>query len=207
MMANATLGLNESSNGTEFRAAVLANIWPPTRLTGDAAPGTDLAIAVARASIFPAGHRQANGPARGGLAPWQVRRVVSHIESRLASTIRVADLAAMVGLSTSHFARVFKVSTGQSVHLYIIERRMHRARELMLTTEESLCQIALACGLCDQAHFSRLFRNVVGMTPKAWRTQSRSDSHASGRSGPAMAPSAVTPVWRSGDFQQQNRAA
>jgi AraC-like DNA-binding protein len=109
--------------------------------------------------------------ARGGLAPWQARRVTALIETSLRSSIRVRDFNAITGLSTSHFARAFKASFGETVHTYIVRRRMERAQELMLTTNESLCQIALECGLCDQAHFSRLFRRIFGITPGLWRRQ------------------------------------
>jgi AraC-like DNA-binding protein len=108
---------------------------------------------------------------RGGLAPWQLRRVTAHIDACLRCTIRLQDLSDISGLSTSHFARAFKASVGQPAHTYIVQRRMERAQELMLTTNQSLCQIALACGLCDQAHFSRQFHRVVGMTPGRWRRQ------------------------------------
>jgi AraC family transcriptional regulator len=109
--------------------------------------------------------------ARGGLAQWQLRRAVAHVDANLTSTIRVSDLAEITRLSKSHFSRAFRVSVGESVHAYIIRRRIERSQELMLTTEEPLCQIGLACGLCDQAHFSRLFRRVVGTSPSAWRRQ------------------------------------
>jgi AraC family transcriptional regulator len=87
----------------------------------------------------------------------------------MESTVRVQDLSEVARLSTSYFSRAFKISTGKSMHEFIVRRRMERAQELMLTTNASLCQIALACGLCDQAHFSRLFRRVVGMSPSVWR--------------------------------------
>ncbi len=115
--------------------------------------------------------------ARGGLAPWQIRRVMSHIDASLGGKIGLADLGRFVGLSTSHFARAFKASIGEPAHAYIIRRRIERAQQLMLMTSEPLCQIALACGLCDQAHLSRMFRRAVGMTPNAWRRQWSRDGY------------------------------
>jgi AraC-like DNA-binding protein len=113
---------------------------------------------------------------RGGLAPWQLRRVMAHIDSCLAMSIRLRDFNQITGLSTAHFARAFKVSVGDSVHAYIIRRRIEHARKLMLTTDDSLAQIALACGLSDQAHLCRLFRRIVGASPFAWRRQWRGDA-------------------------------
>jgi AraC family transcriptional regulator len=112
-------------------------------------------------------------PAKGGLAPWQARRVADHIDKNLATTIRMKELTEIVGLSTSYFSRAFKDSFGRSPYAYVIQRRMERAQEMMLATDEPLCQIALACGLSDQAHFSRLFRREIGTSPNMWRRQRR----------------------------------
>jgi transcriptional regulator GlxA family with amidase domain len=107
--------------------------------------------------------------ARGGLAPWQVRKVTSYIDANLDQTIRNDDLAAIVRLNASHFGRAFRNSFGEPPHEYVIRRRVERAQGLMLSTRASLSSIALDCGLADQAHLSRLFRRVVGETPRAWR--------------------------------------
>jgi AraC-like DNA-binding protein len=106
---------------------------------------------------------------QGGLAGWQVRRAVAYIEAHLELTIRVKDLAALTRLSTSHFSRAFKRSFGQAPMTYVTGRRVELAQRLLLTTEDSMCQIALACGMCDQAHLTRVFRRVVVESPTAWR--------------------------------------
>jgi AraC family transcriptional regulator len=106
---------------------------------------------------------------RGGLAPWQVRRVTSHIEANLDATIRIKDLAALIKLSPSHFSRAFKKGFADSPHRYLMRRRLERALGMMLTTNASLGQIAGDCGFADQAHFNKLFRRLVGESPRAWR--------------------------------------
>ena len=106
---------------------------------------------------------------RGGLAPWQVRTVRSHIDTNLDSVITTADLATLVGLSKYHFSRAFRESFADSPHAYMMRRRIERAQGLMLKTSEPLATIAISCGLADQAHFTRLFRRFVGSTPGAWR--------------------------------------
>jgi AraC family transcriptional regulator len=108
-------------------------------------------------------------PVRGGLAPWQKRKIHSYIERRLEERIFIKDLAALVSLSVSHFSRAFKESFGQPAHAYIVRARVARARRLMTTTSESLSQIALTCGLLDQSHLCRTFRKATGVTPGAWR--------------------------------------
>jgi AraC family transcriptional regulator len=110
---------------------------------------------------------------RGGLAPWQVRRVTDYIEEHLSSTIRLQDLAGVARLSHSHFCRAFKESLGHPAHAYVMRRRVHRAQGLMLTSGESLSQIAALCGMADQAHFCKLFRRLVGESPNAWRRAHR----------------------------------
>jgi AraC family transcriptional regulator len=106
---------------------------------------------------------------RGGLAPWQVRRVTTHIEANLDGTIRIKDLAALIKLSPSHFSRAFKRDFADSPHRYLMRRRLERAQGMMLKTNASLGQIAGDCGFADQAHFNKLFRRLVGESPRAWR--------------------------------------
>jgi AraC family transcriptional regulator len=108
---------------------------------------------------------------QGGLAPWQAKRLRSYIEDNLGSNIRATDLAGILQLSTSHFFRTFRNSFGEAPLAYIMKRRILRAQEMMLSSRCSLLRIALECGMCDQAHFTRVFRRIVGINPKAWRRQ------------------------------------
>jgi len=110
-----------------------------------------------------------NGPTKGGLAAWQIRRVRDHVDRHLESAILIEDLAHVARLSPGHFCRAFKASTGDTPHGYIVRQRIRRAQTLMLSTRDSLSQIACACGLTDQAHLTRLFRRLVNETPLAWR--------------------------------------
>ena len=108
---------------------------------------------------------------QGGLAPWQAKCLRSYIEDKLDSSIRATDLAGVVQLSTSHFFRAFRKTFGESPRAYIRKRRIRRAQELMLTSRLPLSQVALECGMCDQAHLCRIFRRIVGINPNAWRRQ------------------------------------
>lgn len=111
----------------------------------------------------------AHGHVPGGLAPWQVRKVTSFIETNLDSSIRSANLASMVRLTPCHFSRAFRNSFGHSPIEYVIRRRIERAQALMLSTDTSLSEIALDCGFVDQAYLCRLFRRIVGESPGTWR--------------------------------------
>jgi len=105
----------------------------------------------------------------GSLATWQMRRVGHYIETNLTQDLLTNTLADVVNLSPSHFCRAFKRSVGITVHRYVMQRRVEKAQQLMLTTAEALSGIALSCGMSDQSHLTRWFRRVVGETPAAWR--------------------------------------
>ena len=122
-------------------------------------------------------------PVRGGLAPWQKRKVDRYIRQRLERTLRVEDLAEQASLSVSHFCRAFKESFGASPHLHLTRLRVERARRLMLTTEDPLSEIALACGMADQAHLSKVFRREMGEPPNTWRRRNRTGAEARGPGG------------------------
>jgi AraC-like DNA-binding protein len=96
--------------------------------------------------------------------------------------VRLETLAKQVLLSVSHFCRAFKESFGDTPHAFIIGLRLERAKKLMLATEEPLSHIAIACGLADQAHLSKLFRLRLGETPNAWRRRNLTDVEAESRS-------------------------
>lgn len=103
------------------------------------------------------------------LAPWQARRVAHQVADQIAEPLRVEDLSAPTRLTTGYFSKAFRGTFGMSPHAYLVERRLERACELMLRTDESLAQIAVACGLYDQAHLTRLFRKRHGQSPGVWR--------------------------------------
>jgi AraC family transcriptional regulator len=110
---------------------------------------------------------------RGGLPAWQMRKVIAHVEANLSRGIKVQELASLLRLSASHFCRAFKSAFGATPRDYVIRRRIEVAQAMMLTTSEPLYSIALSCGMCDQQHFTRSFRRIVGETPSMWRRTRR----------------------------------
>ena len=135
------------------------------------------AVALLRRRPTPSGIRVLSNlethVARGGLPAWQTRRVFAHVEANLGRRIPVRELARLLGLSASHFCRAFKCTFGVAPRDYVLRRRIEVAQGLMLTTSEPLSSIALRCGMCDQAHFTRSFHRIVGETPYCWRRARR----------------------------------
>lgn len=103
------------------------------------------------------------------LLGWQLRKVVQFIGDHLDQPIVVDDLGRLVGLSSAHFAKAFKQSFGEPPHAFIMRRRVDRACELLLSTQKTLSEVAVDCGLSDQSHLCRLFRRYAGLSPAAWR--------------------------------------
>jgi AraC family transcriptional regulator len=103
------------------------------------------------------------------LAPWRLSRVLALLDVSLASAIRVKDLAAAACLSESSFSHAFRCTLGEPPGAHLRRRRVELAQQLMLSTEKSLAEISCECGLSDQSHLTKLFRQLVGITPAAWR--------------------------------------
>jgi AraC family transcriptional regulator len=108
---------------------------------------------------------------RGRLSGWEVQQVRHYIESNIGQRISVGELSALVRQSRGQFFRTFRKSFGESPQAYILRRRILQAELLIRNSDETLAQVALDCGLCDQAHLSRLFRRINGVSPSAWRRQ------------------------------------
>jgi transcriptional regulator GlxA family with amidase domain len=107
--------------------------------------------------------------ARGGLPPAIMRRVGEFVETRLAERLDVATLATSAGLSVFHFAREFRRSAGVTPHYYLMQKRVERAQQLLIASNLSLAEVALAAGFADQSHLARRFRQVLGITPRQFR--------------------------------------
>jgi AraC-like DNA-binding protein len=113
----------------------------------------------------------ANGSGTGGLAGWQIARVRAFIDKNLHRTIHTRDLSAVARRSAAHFARSFKHSFGEPPHAYVMRRRLEKACHLMITSSESLSQIARSVGFSDQSHLCKRFKQALGQSPSNWRRE------------------------------------
>jgi AraC family transcriptional regulator len=138
------------------------------------ADGISLAIT---AQLFGRGSDAASThrPSVSALSKWRLKRATEYMAAHLAEPISLADIAAAAGLSRMHFAAQFRAATGLRPHEYLLQRRIERARELLLTSRLPLAEIAFEVGFKTQAHFTTVFARFVGETPNVWRHRNHGD--------------------------------
>jgi AraC family transcriptional regulator len=103
------------------------------------------------------------------LSSLQRRRIEDFIDQELASNFGLVDLAALVGYSPDHFARLFKPAFKQSPYQYVLGRRIEKAKAMLRDESLSIAEIAEACGFSNQGHLTTQFKRRTGVTPGAYR--------------------------------------
>lgn len=109
---------------------------------------------------------------RGGLARWQLRRVIDYMSAKYAESITLEELAAVAGLSRYHFCSAFHRATGMPPHKWLREVRMKQAKRLLRETRMSVVEIAVQVGYDSPSAFAKAFRSVEGVTPAFFRKTS-----------------------------------
>lgn len=107
----------------------------------------------------------------GGLTPRQLRRVTDFVRAHLSEDLSLAALAGQTGFSPYHFARLFRQTTGESPHQFVLRQRIACAQHLLETPDLPLAAVALASGFADQSHFTQAFKRHLGLTPRAYRQE------------------------------------
>ncbi|MET0313036.1 MAG: helix-turn-helix transcriptional regulator, partial [Hansschlegelia sp.] len=130
----------------------------------------DALVAALVSAVFA---RPVDAPRRSALSDRQLRLSVAYIEERCVELIRLEDLAALTGLSPSYFSHAFKAATGMPPHRWQLRARVRRAKLMLAVADLPLTEVAAATGFADQPHFTRVFKEVTGQTPSAWRSLSR----------------------------------
>jgi len=113
------------------------------------------------------------GKQNGRLSDSRLRQVVSYIEANLSQDISLGDIAAVAGVSVSHFKSLFRESVGLPAHQYLIRRRVERAKSLLYEGKLSVSQIALETGFAHQSHLAHHMRRLLGVSPKKLRDMPR----------------------------------
>ncbi len=149
---------------TAVHAEMVAG-YPSGRLFLDS---VEQAMAVALVSSQAVRHRPVR-LSHGGLGPARLRRIKDLVDARLEEELSLDELAQSVGLSTAHFARMFRKSTGETPHQFVLRQRLERAKAMLRTPSERILDVALACGFRTQQHFAQVFRDIHGVTPTRYR--------------------------------------
>ncbi len=103
------------------------------------------------------------------LSPHHLRSATDFIESNLARPISVPEIAASTGMSVFHFSRAFRISTGLPPYAYLLGKRIAAAKRRLAETDGSLTVVARDCGFNSPSQFSRMFKNVTGLSPSSYR--------------------------------------
>ena len=119
------------------------------------------------------------GPARGGLAGWQLRRVIDHMEANATSDVGIDELVRITGLSRAQFFRAFRRSTGDTPARHMQRLRMRNAATL-LEQDRTVGEVADTFRYSNRSHFAAAFWRVHGVNPSGWRRMQRA--------GPSQSP-------------------
>ena len=135
--------------------------YPGGRLFADSL-ATALAVRLLALQSRPG--RASSGTSRA-LPEWRLRQVIEYIESNLDQDLTLVELARIADFSVSHFKPMFKQATGVPVHRFVMERRVERARILLLEGRQSITEIALETGFAHPSHMARCMRRLLGKSP------------------------------------------
>jgi AraC family transcriptional regulator len=102
----------------------------------------------------------------GGLGGRRLKQTLAYIEDHLSEELSLSRIASVTGVSASHFKTLFRESTGVPVHQYVIQRRIERAKDLLMQGKLSIVEIALSTGFSHQSHLARHMRRSVGLSPR-----------------------------------------
>jgi AraC family transcriptional regulator len=167
--------------------------FPSGRLFLDS---VEQALAVALINGYAVRHRSAQTH-RGGLGSARLRRIKEFVDAKMEDELTLREMAQSVELSRAHFARMFRKSTGESPHQFVLRQRIERAMTMLRSDDARVVDVAVACGFKTQQHFARVFRHVCGVSPTDYRLESqhhRATSEREIRSHNAQIVPTVSPL-------------
>jgi AraC family transcriptional regulator len=106
---------------------------------------------------------------RGGLGSARLRRIKELVRAKMEDDLSLDEMAQSVGLSTAHFARMFRKSTGETPHQFVLHQKLERAKRMLRAPEARVLDVAVACGFKTQQHFAQAFRDLWGVSPTEYR--------------------------------------
>ena len=106
---------------------------------------------------------------KNGLSKNQLTKIIEYIKNNLDKDLGLNELASLLQISPHYFCELFKKSMGIPPHKYVIQTRLNRAKELLLTGNYSIAQVAFIVGFANQSHLNRHFKKFFGVTPRTVR--------------------------------------
>src|SRR6266403_118317 len=150
------------------------------------------ALAVARVQDCAARNRL-DQMYRGGLGSARLRKIKELVQAKMEDDLGLDEMAQSVGLSTAHFGRMFRKSTGETPHQFVLRQKIERAKAMLRAPDARILDVAVACGFKTQQHFAQVFRDVCAVSPTEYR-QDFLDSEVLGDSETGSEDTAVLPV-------------
>jgi AraC family transcriptional regulator len=98
-----------------------------------------------------------------------LRRVLDYIGENLSGHLGLKELADVAGMSPHYLSELFRESVGRSPHQYVLSHRIERAKESLRIPRHSVLEAGLSAGFENPSHFARVFRRLVGATPRQFR--------------------------------------
>src|SRR5258708_3018745 len=141
--------------------------FPNGRLFLDA---VEQALAVALVNGYAVRHRSVQTH-RGGLGCARVRRIKEFVDAKMEDELTICEMAQAVQLSTAHFSRMFRKSTGEAPHQFVLRHRVDRAKEMLRASEPRVLDVGGACVFKTQEHFAGWFRRMCGVSPTEYRQE------------------------------------
>jgi AraC family transcriptional regulator len=103
---------------------------------------------------------------RKTLAPKAAAQLADYIEGNIDQRLTLAQLAQLLDISVPHLKVLFRETFGMPVHRYVVQRRVERAKTLLLSGELSAAQVALDVGFSHQSHMARWISRLLGVSPR-----------------------------------------
>ena len=128
------------------------------------------AIAAALVDAY-AGENRSVQQLRGGLGPARLRTIKELVHDKMEDELSLLEMAQAVDLSPTHFLRMFRKSTGETPHQFVLRNKIERAKEMLGAPEARVLDVAVACGFKTQQHFARVFRRLCGTSPREYRLE------------------------------------
>jgi AraC-like DNA-binding protein len=106
---------------------------------------------------------------KGGLGAARLRRIKELVHAKMEDGLSLDEMAQSVGLSTAHFARMFRKSTSETPHQFVLRQKVERAKAMLRVPDARVFDVAMTCGFKTSQHFAQVFRDFCRVSPTEYR--------------------------------------